>query len=44
VVFDSALLDYDEIYAAGGDGNTLFGVEPRKLAGCVHALVAPVGE
>ena len=44
VVFDSALFDYDEIYAAGGDGNTLFGVQPRQLAGCVHALVAPVGE
>lgn len=44
VVFDSALLDYDVIYAAGGDGNTLFEVTPRELAGCVHALVAPVGE
>ena len=44
VVFDSALLDYEVIYAAGGDVNTLFVVEPRRLAGCVHALVAPVGE
>src|SRR4051794_5688232 len=44
VVFDSALLDYELIYAAGGDGNTLFEVAPRQLAGCVHALVAPVGE
>lgn len=44
VVFDSALLDYDVIYAAGGDPNTLFAVAPRQLAGCVHALVAPVGE
>jgi prolyl-tRNA editing enzyme YbaK/EbsC (Cys-tRNA(Pro) deacylase) len=44
VVFDTALLDYEEIYAAGGDGNTLFGVEPRQLAGCVQALVAHVGE
>src|SRR3954470_5849453 len=44
VVFDTALLDYDIIYAAGGDGNTLFEVTPRQLAGCVHALVAPVGE
>jgi prolyl-tRNA editing enzyme YbaK/EbsC (Cys-tRNA(Pro) deacylase) len=44
VVFDSALLEYDVIYAAGGDGNTLFEVEPRKLAGCLHALVAPIGE
>ena len=44
VVFDTALLDYDVVYAAGGDGNTLFEVAPRQLAGCVHALVAPVGE
>jgi prolyl-tRNA editing enzyme YbaK/EbsC (Cys-tRNA(Pro) deacylase) len=44
VLFDSALLDYDVIYAAGGDGNTLFGVAPRDLARSVHALVAPVGE
>jgi prolyl-tRNA editing enzyme YbaK/EbsC (Cys-tRNA(Pro) deacylase) len=44
VVFDTALLDYEEIYAAGGDANTLFAVAPRALAGCVHALVAPVGE
>src|SRR4051794_12439014 len=44
VVFDSALLDYEVVYAAGGDGNTMFEVSPRDLAGCVHALVAPVGE
>jgi prolyl-tRNA editing enzyme YbaK/EbsC (Cys-tRNA(Pro) deacylase) len=44
VVFDTALLEYDVVYAAGGDGNTLFEVAPRQLAGCVHALVAPVGE
>jgi prolyl-tRNA editing enzyme YbaK/EbsC (Cys-tRNA(Pro) deacylase) len=44
VVFDSTLLGYDTIYAAGGDGNTMFAVNPRQLAGCVHALVAPVGE
>src|SRR3954452_21170278 len=44
VLFDSALLDYDLIYAAGGDGNTLFEVAPRDLAGSVHALVASVGE
>ena len=44
VIFDSALLDYDVVYAAGGDPNTLFEVAPRQLAGCVHALVAPVGQ
>ena len=31
-------------YAAGGDANTLFEVQPRQLAGSLHALVAPVGE
>src|SRR3954452_17411027 len=44
VVFDSVLFEYELIYAAGGDGNTLFEVEPRQLAGCVHALVASVGQ
>jgi prolyl-tRNA editing enzyme YbaK/EbsC (Cys-tRNA(Pro) deacylase) len=44
VVFDAALLDYECIYAAGGDPNTLFEVRPRELAGSVHALVARVGE
>jgi len=44
VIFDTALLDYERIYAAGGDPNTLFEVAPRDLAGSVHALVAPVGE
>jgi len=44
VVFDSALMDYDVVYAAAGDGNSLFEVAPRALAGCVHALVSPVGE
>src|SRR3954454_2729032 len=44
VVFDTALLEYEVIYAAGGDGNTLFEVTPRQLAGCVHALVAPIGQ
>ena len=44
VVFDQTLLDHNVIWAAGGDGNTLFEVAPRELAGAVHALVAPVGE
>ena len=44
VVFDTALLEYDVIFGAGGDSNTLFEVAPRRLAGSLHALVAPVGE
>src|SRR3954466_13695 len=29
IVFDEDLLRYDRIYAAGGDGNTLFEVDPK---------------
>lgn len=42
VVLDRTLLDYDQVWAAGGDGNTLFSVEPHKLAACIHAQVADV--
>jgi Cys-tRNA(Pro) deacylase len=44
VAFDEDLLQYDVIYVAGGDGNTLFAVDPRTLAECVKAVVARVGE
>src|SRR4051812_10167551 len=44
VAFDEDLLRYDEIFVAGGDGNTLFKVEPRTLADAIHALVARVAE
>jgi prolyl-tRNA editing enzyme YbaK/EbsC (Cys-tRNA(Pro) deacylase) len=43
VVLDETLLDHAQIWAAGGDGNTLFSVEPRKLAQCIDARVADVG-
>lgn len=39
VVFDDALLRYERIWAAGGDGHTLFAVEPERLAGCTDAIV-----
>ena len=42
VVLDETLLDLDEVWAAGGDGNTLFRVEPQKLADCIRAHVADV--
>jgi prolyl-tRNA editing enzyme YbaK/EbsC (Cys-tRNA(Pro) deacylase) len=42
VVLDRTLLEYPQIWAAGGDGNTLFSVEPHKLAACIHAQVADV--
>ena len=44
IVFDEALLQYGKIYVAGGDGNTLFEVEPRTLADAIHAKVARVAE
>ncbi|HEY7630058.1 MAG TPA: YbaK/EbsC family protein [Thermoleophilaceae bacterium] len=44
VVMDQALLDEGRIWAAGGDGNTVFEVDARKLADCTGATVASVGE
>ena len=44
IAFDEDLLQYERIYVAGGDGNTLFEVEPRTLADAIHAKVARVGE
>jgi prolyl-tRNA editing enzyme YbaK/EbsC (Cys-tRNA(Pro) deacylase) len=43
VVFDEALLAHETIYAAAGDGNSLFGVAPQKLVDCLGATVAPLG-
>ena len=44
VVVDEALLDHDVVYAAGGDGNTLFAVDPRKLVEATGARVVAVAE
>src|SRR5919206_1871079 len=44
VMIDEALLDYDVVYAAGGDGNTLFAVDPRKLAEAASARTVTVAE
>jgi prolyl-tRNA editing enzyme YbaK/EbsC (Cys-tRNA(Pro) deacylase) len=43
VVLDEALLRYDRVWAAGGDGNSLFEVDPRELGACTRAQVADVG-
>ena len=43
VVLDEALLDYQTVWAAGGDGNSLFAVDPRALIDCTSATVADVG-
>ena len=42
-VFDEALLDHPRVYAAAGDGNSLFGVDPRRLVSCTQARVAEIG-
>jgi prolyl-tRNA editing enzyme YbaK/EbsC (Cys-tRNA(Pro) deacylase) len=44
VVLDSALLDEARVYAAGGDGNTLFEVEPHRLAACIRATVVNLAD
>jgi prolyl-tRNA editing enzyme YbaK/EbsC (Cys-tRNA(Pro) deacylase) len=47
IAFDETLLEYDWVFAAGGDGNTLFQVNPRLLADSLHAMivrVAPAAE
>lgn len=44
VVLDRALLDHDEIWAAGGDDHTIFRTNPHTLATCTRALIAALGE
>jgi prolyl-tRNA editing enzyme YbaK/EbsC (Cys-tRNA(Pro) deacylase) len=44
VLFDAALLEHDRIYAAGGDGNTLFEVDPKVLAEAIGARVVQLAE
>jgi prolyl-tRNA editing enzyme YbaK/EbsC (Cys-tRNA(Pro) deacylase) len=44
VAFDEDLLQHERIYVAGGDGNTLFEVEPRTLAEAIRARVVRVAE
>jgi prolyl-tRNA editing enzyme YbaK/EbsC (Cys-tRNA(Pro) deacylase) len=44
VVIDETLLGYQQVWAAGGDGNTLFCVEPHKLTDCIRARVADVAQ
>jgi prolyl-tRNA editing enzyme YbaK/EbsC (Cys-tRNA(Pro) deacylase) len=41
---DSSLLEYPTVWAAGGDGNTVFEVDPRVLAERTGATLAPIGE
>ena len=42
VLFDEALLEHERIFAAGGDGNTLFQVDPKVLVEAIGARVVRV--
>jgi prolyl-tRNA editing enzyme YbaK/EbsC (Cys-tRNA(Pro) deacylase) len=44
IYFDEALLDYDAIWAAGGDANTVFETEPHTLADRIGAKVTKLAE
>jgi prolyl-tRNA editing enzyme YbaK/EbsC (Cys-tRNA(Pro) deacylase) len=44
VIFDEELLEHERVWAAAGDPNSLFEVDPRALADCVGARVLAVGE
>jgi prolyl-tRNA editing enzyme YbaK/EbsC (Cys-tRNA(Pro) deacylase) len=43
VIIDQALLDEGHVWAAGGDGNTVFEVDAAQLVRCTGATVAAVG-
>ena len=42
VIFDEALLREESVWAAGGDGNTVFEVDPHTLAKSIGARIAPI--
>jgi prolyl-tRNA editing enzyme YbaK/EbsC (Cys-tRNA(Pro) deacylase) len=44
VIFDEELLEHERVWAAAGDPNSLFEIDPRALADCVGARVLAVGE
>ena len=44
VIFDESLLEHPRVWAAAGDPHSLFCVDPHRLAECVKARVAAVGE
>jgi prolyl-tRNA editing enzyme YbaK/EbsC (Cys-tRNA(Pro) deacylase) len=44
VLFDEALLDHERVFAAAGDANSLFEVNPRELARCIKARVVALGD
>ena len=42
VVLDESLLEHEAVWAAGGDGHSLFQIDPKSLAKCTSARVAAV--
>ena len=44
VLFDEELLNHERVWAAAGDPNSLFCVDPHKLANCVSARIVDLGE
>ena len=44
VIFDEELLRHERVWAAAGDPNSLFEVDPRELCRCTGARVVPVGQ
>ncbi|HEX5897572.1 MAG TPA: YbaK/EbsC family protein [Thermoleophilaceae bacterium] len=44
VLFDEELLRHPRVWAAAGDPNSLFEVDPRELANCIRARVVALGE
>ncbi len=42
VVLDESLLEHERVWAAGGDGHSLFEIDPRRLVDCTAATVARV--
>jgi prolyl-tRNA editing enzyme YbaK/EbsC (Cys-tRNA(Pro) deacylase) len=43
VLFDEELLDHERVFAAAGDPNSLFAVDPRELAECIRARIVELG-
>ena len=44
VLFDEELLRHSRVWAAAGDPNSLFEVDPRELASCNRARIVALGE
>jgi prolyl-tRNA editing enzyme YbaK/EbsC (Cys-tRNA(Pro) deacylase) len=44
VLFDESLLEHERVWAAAGDPNSLFSIDPQELASSVRARVVAIGE